>query len=197
MGTTIALLLAAGDSRRMGRLKALLPWRDTSLIEHQIAVLRDAGVDRVIVVLGHQAERVKALVEGKEGVTCVFNPDYLQGKTTSIKTGLKALEPDGPSVLVLLNVDQPRNTKTIRHLLRRHRAGRSPITIPTHRGKGGHPIILGPTLLDELRTIDEETLGVRAVVRRHESETQRVEMETPEVLWDLNTPGQYQSALQI
>ena len=197
MGTTIALLLAAGDSRRMGRLKALLPWRDTSLIEHQVTVLRDAGVDRVIVVLGHQAERVKALVEGKEGVTCVFNPDYSQGKTTSIKAGLKALEPDRPSALVLLNVDQPRNTKTIRHLLRQHCAGRSPITIPTHRGKAGHPIILDPTLLDELRTIDEETLGVRAVVRRHESETQRVEMETPEVLWDLNTPGQYQSALQI
>jgi molybdenum cofactor cytidylyltransferase len=179
----------------MGQLKALLPWNGMPLIEHQIAALQSAGVDRVVVVLGHEAQMVKALLEGKEGVICVVNPDYMKGKTTSIKAGVKALGLDEPAALVILNVDQPRTAGAIRHLLQQHRQGRSPITIPTYRGKGGHPLILDPSLLDELRSISEETLGLNAVVRRHQRESQRVEMDTPEVLLDLNTPEQYQAAL--
>ncbi|MEK7814756.1 MAG: nucleotidyltransferase family protein, partial [Chloroflexota bacterium] len=165
-GLTVGLLLAAGESRRMGQLKALLPWNGTPLIEHQIAALQGAGVDLVVVVLGHEAQRVKALVGVKEGVTCVVNPDYMEGKTTSIKAGLNALGHEEPAALLILNVDQPRTAGAIRRLLQQHRQGRSLITIPTYRGKGGHPLVLDPSLLDELRSISEETLGLMAVVRR-------------------------------
>ena len=75
----------------MGQLKALLPWHGTTLLEHQVAALQAGGVNQTIVVVGHQAERLQGLVAGKEGVTCVANPDYLQGKTTSIKAGLNSL----------------------------------------------------------------------------------------------------------
>jgi molybdenum cofactor cytidylyltransferase len=188
----------------MGQLKALLPWRGTTLLEHQIAALQAGGIDRIIVVLGHQAERLKAAVADREIVSCVVNPHYSQGKTTSIKTGLNALGPGQPAVLLILNVDQPRNAETIRHLLQQHQQGmRSPgstrsfrITIPTYRGKGGHPIILDSSLLEELRSINEETFGLKAVTQRHRAEMQRVEMETPEVLLDLNTPEEYQAALK-
>ena len=196
MSDTVALLLAAGESRRMGQLKALLPWRGTSLIEHQVAELQSARIARVIVVLGYQAEQVKAVLEGREGVSCVANPDYRRGKTTSIKAGLQALGPEEPSALLVLNVDQPRGAGTLRHLIEHQHTGDSLITIPTFRGKGGHPIVLDSSLLDELRSIDEETLGVKAVVRRHSARAQRVEMETPEVLWDFNTPEQYRAAQQ-
>ena len=127
----------------MGQLKALLPWRGTSLIEHQVAELQSAGIARVIVVLGYQAEQVKAVLEGREGVSCVANPDYRRGKTTSIKAGLQALGPEEPSALLVLNVDQPRGagdtpaTSSSIIIL-----GDSLITIPTFRGKGGHPIVL-------------------------------------------------------
>ncbi|MEK7837093.1 MAG: NTP transferase domain-containing protein, partial [candidate division NC10 bacterium] len=96
----------------MGQLKALLPWNGTPLIEHQIAALQGAGVDLVVVVLGHEAHRLKALVGVKEGVTCVVNPDYEEGKTTSIKAGLNALGHEEPAALVVLNVDQPRTADT-------------------------------------------------------------------------------------
>jgi molybdenum cofactor cytidylyltransferase len=178
----------------MGQLKALLPWNGVPLIEHQIAALQGAGVDRVVVVLGHEAQQLQGLVEGKEGVTWVVNPDYGEGKTTSIKAGLKALGPDKPAALVVLSVDQPRTSGAIRRLLQQHRQGRSLITIPTYRGKGGHPLVLDSSLLNELRSISEETLGLKAVVRRHQRGSQRVEMDTPEVLLDLNTPEQYQAA---
>ncbi len=193
---TVAVLLAAGESSRMGQLKALLAWRGTSLLAHQLNSLREAGVQRIVVVLGHRAEQLQPLLEGREGVTLVVNPDYRQGKTTSIKAALEALEPESTDVLLILNVDQPRSAETIRFLLKQHRSASCLITIPTYLGKGGHPIILDLSLLQELRSIDEDTQGIRAVVQRHQDSTQRVEVSYPEVLWDLNTPEEYQAASQ-
>lgn len=196
MAAVIAILLAAGESRRMGQLKALLPWQGTSLLKHQVASLRAGGVDRVVVVLGHRSDELKAELAGIEGVAWQLNPDYLQGKTTSIKAGLSTLGSEQLDALLILNVDQPRNADVIRSLLKEHLSQGSLITIPTHNGKGGHPIILSLSLMDELREIDEETYGIKAVVQRHLDATRRVEMDTPEVLWDLNTPEEYQRVLE-
>ncbi len=196
MADVVAILLAAGESRRMGQLKALLPWQGVSLIKHQVASLRAGGVDQVVVVLGHRSDELKSELGDTAGVSWQLNPDYLQGKTTSIKAGLNALGTDQPQALLLLNVDQPRSAGVIRFLLENHLFQGSLITIPTHNGKGGHPIILSPTLLDELRRIDEESFGIKAVVQRHLEGTRRVEMDSPEVLWDLNTPEEYQRVLE-
>lgn len=179
----------------MGQLKALLPWKESTLLEHQVKALVDGGISRVVVVLGHRSQELQQLLEGKEGVTWVINEDYLQGKTTSIKAGLKALEDVDVKTLVLLNVDQPRSSATIGKLLERHRQSGYLITHPAYQGKGGHPIIFDGSLLPELREIEEVTEGIRAVVKNHASQIDRVEVENPEVLWDLNTPEQYQQAI--
>ena len=78
-------------------MKALLPWRGQSLLEHQVWALREGGVDRVVVVVGHRAEELIPLVESRKGAAWVLNPDYMQGKTTSIRTGLSALDADAVS----------------------------------------------------------------------------------------------------
>ena len=196
MAATTAILLAAGESRRMGQLKALLQWQGASLLEHQVKTLLAAGADRVVVVVGHRADELTALLEGMDRVSWKLNPDYLQGKTTSTKTGLSALVPGRADTLLVLNVDQPRSEATVSYLLDQHRRSGSLITIPEFQGKGGHPLLLNASLLDELLQIEEETLGVKAVVRRHQSSTSRVPMDGPEVLWDLNTPEQYEEALR-
>ena len=185
----------------MGSSKALLAWRGTTLLDYQITALQEAGVDRVVVVLGHQPETLKPILKGREGVTWTVNSDYAQGKTTSIKAGLNTLDSgetdnNGFSVILILNVDQPRSPETVRDVLRRHRETGKLITIPTFNGKGGHPIALDTALLPELRSIVEERLGVKAVVRAHAESTHRTEMSTAEVLWDLNTPEEYQAASQ-
>jgi molybdenum cofactor cytidylyltransferase len=195
MSDLVAILLAAGESRRMGRLKALLPWQGRSLLEYQVDALKAGGAHRVIVVVGHRSERLRALVADREGVVCVRNPDFLAGKTTSIKAGLKGLKEKRPHTLLMLNVDQPRSPETIRLLLEAHRSASVLLTIPTYQGKGGHPIIIDASLIDEIRAIEEDTQGMKAVVHRHAEQTQRVAVESPEVLWDLNTPEQYQAAL--
>ena len=196
MAATTAILLAAGESRRMGQLKALLQWQGASLLQHQVKTLLSAGVDRVVVVVGHRAGELTALLESMDGATWRLNPDYLQGKTTSIKAGLGALDAEDTGTVLVLNVDQPRSAETVSFLLERHQRSGSLITIPEYEGKGGHPILVDASLLGELLRIDEETLGVKAVVRRHQSSTSRVPMDGPEVLWDLNTPEQYEEALR-
>ena len=189
------MLLAAGESRRMGRPKALLSWRGTTLLAHQLDALLAGGADRVVVVLGHRPEDLQPIVQERSGVTGVINPAYAQGKTTSIKAGLSALGSPEPGTILLLNVDQPRSPDTIRQLLRHHVESKGLITIPTYAGKGGHPIAVDSALLPELQCISEETLGIKSVVRAHQDATFRVEMAIAEVLLDLNTPEEYEEAL--
>ena len=209
MATTAAIILAAGESTRMGRLKALLPWQGKPLVQYQVDSLASAGVSRTIVVLGHQSRKLESILGQLPAVQTVFNPNYAQGKTTSLNAGLYALRkawdtgtgaPEDEAILIL-NVDQPRLPGVIRQLLEIHSGratgahGEPPlITIPTYRGKGGHPLILSTFLMPELLEISEDTLGIKAVVRRHKGETQRVEMDAPEVLFDLNTPEDYRRA---
>ena len=191
-----AILLAAGESTRMGQLKALLPWRGRTLLEHQTAALLEGGAERVVVVLGHRADELRPLLEEEEGVTWTLNPDYRQGKTTSIKAGLSALDPKSVEDILLLNVDQPRSAGDVAHILSIHRARGYAVTVPEYRGKGGHPVVLSASLLGELREIDEETQGIKAVVRRRPESVNRIPLDNPEILLDLNTPEQYRAAVE-
>ena len=191
----------------MGELKALLPWQGTTLLEHQLTALAEAGVSRTIVILGHQSERLKSLVQGRENVQWVYNSNYHQGKTTSVKTGVRAFQgaqgsqPEAPQeeAILLLNVDQPRSAGTIRFLMELHHGTDNPslITVPVYQGKGGHPVILSTSLFTELLVISEETLGLKSVVRRHEECVRRVEMDSAEILVDLNTSQDYHRALDM
>jgi molybdenum cofactor cytidylyltransferase len=153
-------------------------------------------VDRVVVVVGHRAEELIPLVESRKGAAWVLNPDYMQGKTTSIRTGLSALDPDVVSEILLLNVDQPRSSQDIAHILNTHRSLGYAVTVPSYEGKGGHPIVLSAELLDELLSIDEESQGIKAVVRRRPESVNRVPLDNPQILLDLNTPEQYRRAVE-
>ena len=203
---TSAILLAAGASRRMRSLKALLDWQGRPLIIHQIAALRAAGAHEVVVVLGHRADELQARIGANSdvyaagNVRCVINRDYLRGKTTSIIAGLRAITPLPPASnsegsILLLNVDQPRSPAVIRQVLDAHHANPGAlITIPTCGGKGGHPIIARRRLYAEMIAITEATQGMRALTERHHQRTHRPELDHPELLWDVNTPEQYEAA---
>ena len=189
---TVALLLAAGLSTRMGRLKALLDWHDEPLVAYQVRQLRQAGVDAVLVVTGHEADAVERALAGTSAVA-VRNAEYRAGRATSIRAGANAVE-GRPELLVLLNVDQPRDAETIRRLIEAHRTLGGLITVPSHRGERGHPAVISGALLNELRSVSEESEGLKAVMRRHTAERREVEFEDGVVLLDLNTPDAYERA---
>ena len=188
-----ALLLAAGASTRMGRPKALLPWGGRTLVEFQVEQLVEGGVARVLLVLGHQAEAIDRIAASLPRTEIVVNPDWSTGKTSSVRAGMRALPEDADAVLVL-SVDQPTPASLIRQALHAHVTGNALITVPAFRGRPGHPAIFAKALFQEMLDIAEETEGLRAVRRRHVAGTHT--FDAPTALFDLNTPEDYEAALQ-
>ena len=189
---TAAILLAAGESTRMGGPKALLPWGGTTLIAYQVGELLGAGVDHLVVVLGHAADEVRPHVPFQARV--VVNEAYRQGRASSLRVGAAAL-PDDADQIVVLNVDQPRPSQVLRALLAAHREGGSLITVPVAQGRRGHPPVLAGSLLPELREASEGAQGLRGLIASHREAVREVALDSPLVLLDINTPAEYQRAL--
>lgn len=187
-----AILLAAGESTRMGRPKPLLPWGDITLIEYQVRELAAAGVDDVVVVLGHLADEVRPRVPPEARL--VVNEAYRRGRASSLRAGAAALSHDADPILVL-SVDQPRPRDMLRSLLLAHREGGAMITLPVARGRHGHPPVLSGSLLAGLQNASEEAQGLRGVVGAHQEATREADLSLPVVLLDINTPAEYRQAL--
>ena len=196
MAGVAAVLIAAGESVRMGAPKPLLPWLGDTLINYQVNSLREAGVSRTVVVLGRAADDVAPRLRESSDVTVLVNSRYREGKTTSIKLGVRETDPQA-AALLLLAVDQPRPPALLRRIVEKHLAGQARITQPAYQGKAGHPLLFHPTLRDELLAITEERMGVRDVVGRDPARVARVAVDSPLVLLDLNTPEDYRRAVKM
>ena len=170
----------------MGQLKALLPWREATLLQYAERELR-AAVDRTIVVLGHRAGELAPLV-GEH----VVNPRYREGRSTSIEAGMRAAPAEADAVLVA-NVDQPRPASILKALVAAHQGAL--ISRPVYGEEHGHPTVFDRALFDELRHLSEETEGMKSVLRRHAEAIRNVPFDDDVVLLNLNQPGDYQSAL--
>ena len=189
-----AVLLAAGESSRMGQPKPLLPWGGRPLLRCQVDALLEAGASPVIVVLGPTTLEAESLLTGMEGVQAVVNHRAPEGKTTSVRLGVEHVPGDAGGIL-LLAVDQPRTAGILRSVIDQHVNSGALVTHPTYRGRGGHPIIFDTSLAPELLAVTEERQGIREVVSRHREALQRVEMDDPMVRLDLNTMDDYRAAL--
>ena len=180
----------------MGRPKALLPWQGVPLVTYQIRTLRRAGLRPILVVLGHDANTIGSFVDNEFGAAALLNPFYRRGKTTSLKTGLRALDSAETGSVLILNVDQPRTPETLSAIIDHHSNHSALITIPTCNGKRGHPVVISLSLMDDLMAVSEARHGLKAVMRQHASHICLAEVNSDEVLLDLNTPQEYQAAFQ-
>jgi CTP:molybdopterin cytidylyltransferase MocA len=191
--TVAALLLAGGESSRMGQPKALLEWgAGQTLIEYQIDELRQPPVERVIVVLGHRAEQIRPFAEKIE-CEVIVNELYERGRASSVRIGARAL-PEDTRTIVILDVDQPRPRAVIHRLIESHIRASTMITVPTFDGQRGHPTIIDGWLLPELRRVRERTQGLRGLLEAHESDILEVPFESDIVLLGMNTPAEYEEA---
>lgn len=194
MSGVTAILLAAGESSRMGQPKPLLPWGDVSLVRYQVESLAEAGASPIVVVLGPTTLDAEAQLSDLDGVRTVINHSAPEGKTTSVRLGVSEVENDSEGIL-LLAVDQPRTADIMRRVIEAHVAGGALITHPTYEGRGGHPIVFHASLAPELLAVTEERQGIREVVSRHTDSLRRVELGDPMVRLDLNTLDDYRAAL--
>jgi len=192
--TIAAIILAAGESSRMGRLKQLLPWGGKTLLAWQVGQARAAGADDVVVVLGHEASRIRDEAGDLEA-RIVINEGYREGRASSLRRGAEAVA-DGVEAVLVLSVDQPRPESVLTALVDAWRDGRPLLAMPAYRGRRGHPVLADGALLAELRLVTEEGLGLREVTERHRDETAVIEIDNPVVNLDLNTPADYATAFR-
>jgi molybdenum cofactor cytidylyltransferase len=183
-----AVLLAGGQSRRMGSLNKLLaPVDGVPMVRATLECIIAGGVDRVLVVTGHESERVRAALHGLR-VDFVHNPHYAQGLSTSLACGIGALRADVDAALVCLG-DMPRvRPQHVQRLLAAFDPleGRS-ICVPTHRGKRGNPVLWDRRYFAQMRAVRGD-VGARHIIGEHLDAVCEVEMDDAGVLLDVDSP---------
>lgn len=184
-----AILLAAGESRRMGQFKQLLSYGGKPFVACCADNLLASRLDELIVVTGHrQADVSRALAERK--VKIVFNADYKAGMSSSIQCGVQAVNENSRAILIAL-ADQPQiSAPVINQVIEAYENERPLIAIPVYQDSRGHPIILDAKLKAEILGITPE-VGLKQVVRAHENETLYVKVADNTVLLDFDYPEDY------
>ena len=189
------LILAAGESRRMGRDKALLTYRGRTFLETLIDNLGAAGIANITVVLGHHAETIQRAVN-LAAVRVVVNYDYQQGQTSSLQVGLAVAAANWPEAVILCLVDHPAiSPEVITKLIERFESTRPPVIIPTHKGQHGHPIVINQTLFPELLALPPDE-PANSVIRKYRAATQFVEVADRGVLLDVDDPADYERLIE-
>jgi molybdenum cofactor cytidylyltransferase len=187
-----AVLLAAGESRRMGRPKLTLPWgTGGSVIAQVVSRFREAGADPLLVVTGGDREEVEQALQGT-GAQCLFNPNYRQGgMLSSIKVGLSGLLDGEAEAAMMAPADLPSLTVgTLRGLLDHWRRSGADLVVPSYEMRRGHPVLMGRAHWQSVLDLAEgETL--RDFLRRKADQIDYVVVDDPGVIQDLDTPEEY------
>jgi xanthine dehydrogenase accessory factor len=180
----------------MGRAKALVPLAGRPLLDHVLSAVRRSRARDIVVVLGHDAERIRREV-ALDGARVVVNLRYAEGMSTSIRAGVRAAGPGSQAFLVVLG-DQPLVAPaTLDTLIDRWSATGAKILIPTFRGARGNPVLLDRSISSEIEKIAGDQ-GCRAIFPGHAGEIAEVEVDDPGVLIDVDTEeqvGRVQAAL--
>ena len=184
-----AIILAAGQSKRMGQPKMLLPWGKTSVLGKVITTFRDAGVEEVIVVTGGNREHIEALVD--VSARTIFNPDFAKEEMlSSIQTGLSGLKQGTEAILIALG-DQPQVQEgCVRQITGAFQESRASIVVPSFKMKRGHPWLVAKSLWDEILQMHSPE-SMRDFLNRHSEEIRYVEVGNNSILQDLDTLEDY------
>jgi molybdenum cofactor cytidylyltransferase len=186
-----AILLAAGQSKRMGKLKQLMPFGKSTIVEQAVDNLLGSAVDEVIVVVGYKAEDVMKAIVVKP-IKLVINPDYKQGMGTSIIAGLKSVQSRTQGVMLALG-DQPLvNSQTINRLIEEFYNHDKGIAVPTYQDRRGHPIIFAMKYKEQLLKLSGD-VGGRQIIEDHPDDVLEVAVDSKSVIADFDTTDDYQA----
>lgn len=189
------IILAAGRSARLGRPKQLLDLGGKPVLVHVLDGARASGLHEVILVLGHEAERVRsALAAHLERVKVLVNPDHAAGQSTSMRAGLAALDSAADAAIFLLG-DQPEvGSDVILALVAAFRASGPPIVMPSYSGQPGNPVLIARPLFPALEAVTGDR-GARDVIHAHRAEVELVPFPDRASPRDIDTEEDYAALL--
>jgi molybdenum cofactor cytidylyltransferase len=188
-----AIILAAGESKRMGYPKMLLPWGQVSVIRHVCQQVLACGLFEVVVVIGDRADAVRAQIEDLP-VRIVFNPRYAQDEMlSSLQVGLAEIWHSCDACLVVLGDQALLTPEVIQAIPQAYFAGYGEIVTPTYEGQQGHPVLIDKHYWQELMALPPGS-APRDMLRKRRNLIYQVVMGTDAVVRDLDTPEDYQQA---
>ena len=188
------IVLAAGESKRMGRTKQLLAFGSSTILEHVVESLLRSKIGELILVLGHESGPIKARFEGVP-IKMTLNPDYRQGMSTSIKSGVLSARPDSQACLIALG-DQPLiRTEVVDRLISAYKESGKGIAVPVFEGLAGHPVIFDRKYREDLLALTGDK-GGRAIIDAYPDDVLQVEVDSSSVIYDIDKWEDYQQHLQ-
>ncbi len=190
-----AILLGAGESKRMGKDKLMLPWGKRTVFEHCLNTLLQSELGEIIVVLRTGSEAIEEGIKRypafkRRRIRVAINPDYQRGMSSSILTGLKYLHPGSGGILIALG-DQPLlKPRTINALIHAFGHEEGKIVVPFYNGKRGNPILFDRSYLKELMKLRGDT-GGRGIIESHPDKVARVRTRSEAVIRDVDSWDEY------
>lgn len=183
------IILAAGQSSRMGRTKQLLPWQGTTVLDAVLEQARRSILDELILVLGSAAGRIQHEVN-IQGMRVIENPDSIHGQSTSLQAGLSAL-PDAVQAAVFLLGDQPLvRSGVIDRIVETYKGSKAAIVLPVYQGQRGNPVLIDRSLFPRLMQLEGDT-GARAVFAENASSICEMPVREEGVCQDIDTWEDY------
>lgn len=179
------IVLAAGLSERFGRNKLLEKINGVTIIEKVVRSAVNSKADEVVIVLGYDAETIKNALEGKK-CKFVFNENFMAGQSSSVKAGLKSVFDYAEAAMILPGDVAFITPKEINAVIDEFKKSKSPIVVPSYKGKLGHPILFDRSLFPQIANINEATKGLKDVVNRNQSLIKEVETSSDEILHDID-----------
>ena len=184
-----AIILAAGESKRMGFPKMLLPFNGKTMIELVIRNVTNSDVENTMIVLGAYREKLLELIRETSVEHC-YNDNYKDGMLSSVKCGFKNL-PDTFEAVLVFQGDQPLiNPKVINAVIEAYISADKGIVIPVYDKKRGHPLLIARKYRDEIDKLNTNE-GLRSLAYQFSGDVLEVKTEDPGILRDFDTYEEY------
>lgn len=188
------MILAAGESKRMGKPKLLLPYGEKTIIETMIDSVVRSKVNKILVVLGSNREKIEKKIQNFS-LEIAFNPNFRRGMLSSVQLGFQTLPKNAQAALVFLG-DQPSiSNAIINKIIDAYKETGKGIVLPVYKNERGHPVLIDMKYRDDVENLRPD-FGLRALVYNHPEDILEIKVETPSILRDIDDMEDYKRGLK-